>query len=115
MSVAFAPATGLGPENTGVIAHGDGDFDVPKALKKGGGKIVVPDDDTALIARLDDYPGLKRTSVPKEPETVVDRYEDMTIAQLRDEANRLGVESPGRSKDEVLAAVRSAASNETQE
>jgi hypothetical protein len=66
MSVAFAPADGLGPENTGVIAHGDGDFDVPKALKKGSGVIVVEDEDTALIARLDDYAALKRTAVPKK-------------------------------------------------
>lgn len=66
MAVAFAPAAGLGPENLGPIAFGDGDFDVPEALKKGKGKIVVPDDDTALIARLDDHPGLKRTSVPKD-------------------------------------------------
>lgn len=108
MSVAFAPAAGLGPENLGLIAHGDGDFDVPAALKKGGGKIVVPDEDTALIARLDGYEGLKRVSVPREPEAVVDRFEDMTLAQLREEANRLGVENPGRSKDEVLAAVRGA-------
>ena len=105
MSVAFGPVMGLGPENLGLIAHGDGDFDVPRALKKGGGKIVVADEDTALIARLDDYAGLKRVAVPKEPEAVVDRFADMTMAELRDEANRLGVENPGRSKDEVLAAV----------
>jgi hypothetical protein len=66
MPVAFAPAAGLGPENLGLIAFGDGDFDVPKALKKGGGKIVVPDEDTALVARLDDYVGLKRVAVPKD-------------------------------------------------
>src|SRR4051794_7778298 len=106
MSVAFGPAAGLGPENLGLIAFGDGDFDVPAALKEGGGKIVVPDEDTALIARLDGYDGLKRVSVPKEPEAVVDRFEDMTMDQLRDEANRLGIDKPGRSKDEVLAAVR---------
>jgi hypothetical protein len=66
MPVAYSPATGLGPENLGLIAHGDGDFDVPKALKKGGGTIVVADEDTALIARLDDYEGLTRTEVPKK-------------------------------------------------
>jgi hypothetical protein len=66
MPVAFAPAAGLGPENLGPIAHGDGDFDVPAALKDGKGRIVVEDEDTALIARLDDYAGLRRTSVPKE-------------------------------------------------
>jgi hypothetical protein len=66
MSIAFAPAAGLGPENLGLVAFGDGDFDVPKALKKGGGIIVVADEDTALIARLDGYEGLARTDVPKK-------------------------------------------------
>jgi len=112
MPVAFAAAHGLGPENFGPISHGDGDFDLPGALKDGKGKIVVPDEDTALIARLDDHAGLKRVATPKEPETIVDRFEDMTMDQLRDEANRLGIDKPGRSKDEVLAAVRAAAGEE---
>jgi hypothetical protein len=33
----------------------------------------------------------------------------MTVSELRDEAKSLGVENPGRSRDEVLAAVRAAA------
>jgi hypothetical protein len=70
MPVMFAPAAGLGPENLGPVAHADGDFDVPKALRKGGGVITVDDTDTALIARLDDYAGLKRTS--KKPDKKAD-------------------------------------------
>ena len=114
MPVAFSPAAGLGPENLGPIAHADGDFDVPAALKKGDGKIIVPDEDTALIARLDDYHGLKRTTAPRDPdpEMVVDRFEDMTVDQLKNEANTLGLDKPGRSRDELLASVRGAANKE---
>jgi hypothetical protein len=75
MPVAFAPAAGLGPENLGPVAHGDGDFDVPKALKKSGGVIVVADEDTALIARLDDYAGLARTDVPKKAPAKTEKKE----------------------------------------
>lgn len=108
MSIAFAPAKGYGPENTGVIALGDSTFNVRQALEEGDGVIVVPDHDTLTIARLDDHPVLKRVPVPKEPETVVDRYEGMTVPELREEARSMGVENPGRSREEVLAAVRGA-------
>jgi|ERR1044072_1114854 hypothetical protein len=66
MPVAFACAAGYSAENTGVIALGDGDFDVRAALESGDGVIVVPDEDTPLIARLDDYVALKRTRMSQK-------------------------------------------------
>ena len=65
MPVAYAPAAGFTAENCGTIALGDSDLDVRAALDEGDGYIVVPDEDTLTIARLDDYVALKRTSVPK--------------------------------------------------
>lgn len=89
-------------------------LDTKAALEEGDGKIVVSDNDQWTISKLDEHPQFKRVAVPDEPEVVVDRFEEMTVPQLRDEAQKLGVENPGRSRDDVLAAVRAAA-NPTEE
>jgi hypothetical protein len=111
-NIAFAPAAGYSAESCGVIAVGDGSLDVRSELDKNDGVIVVPEHDTALVARLDDYVALKRVSVRKAPDepVVTDRFEAMALDELRDVAkNEFGIEKPGRSRDDVLAAVRAAA------
>jgi hypothetical protein len=112
-NIAYAPAAGYTAESCGVISLGDSSLDVRAALEQGDGVIVVPETDTATIARLDDYPALKRVSAKKAPKDapVTDRFEQMTASELRDVAkNEFGLENPGRSRDDVLAAVRAAAS-----
>lgn len=97
----------------GVLAVGTGSLDVKAALDEGDGQIVVPEHDYLTVAVLDDYPALKRVAVKQtddEPAPVVDRFESLTATELRDVAkNEFGIENPGRSRDEVLAAVRAAA------
>jgi hypothetical protein len=83
-------------------------LDTAAALNDGDGVIVVPDTDTWTITALDEHPQFKRVAVPDEPAAVVDRFEEMPVHALRDEAKRLGVESPGRSRDELLESVRAA-------
>src|SRR4051794_21078992 len=78
-------------------------LDTKAALAEGDGRIVVPDTDTWTVTALDEHPQFKRVAVPDEPKAVVDRFEDMNAAALRDEAKALGVENPGRSRDELLA------------
>jgi hypothetical protein len=111
-NIAFAPAAGYSAESCGVIALGDGSIDVRAKLEEGDGVLVVPESDTALVARLDDYPALKRVSVKKASEDtpVTDRFEGLNVSDLRDIAkNEFGIENPGRSREDVLAAVRAAA------
>jgi hypothetical protein len=114
-NIAYAPAAGYTAESCGVIALGDSSLDVRAALEQGDGVIVVPDHDTATIARLDDYPALKRVSARSVPDDapVTDRFDGMPLDELRNVAkNEFGIDKPGRSRDEVLAAVRAAANTD---
>lgn len=90
-------------------------LDTAAALKEGKGVIVVPDTETYAVTALDGHPQFKRVAVPDKPAAPpVDHHEAMTVAQLRDEAKGMGIESPGRSREELLASVREAI-NPTQE
>lgn len=94
----------------GVLAVGNTSLDVKARLEEGDGTIVVSEADTMTLTVLDAYPALKRVPVPKDdPPPVTDRFEAMTVAELRDEAKTLGVDSPGKTRDEILANVRAAA------
>lgn len=115
MAVAYAPRAGFTADSAGrFIAVGDSTLDVRAALKKGGGQIVVPDHDTLAQAVLDEHPALKRVSAKDtDDEAVTDRFEDLTATQLRDIAKtEFGIDSPPRSRDDLLAAVRAAANDE---
>lgn len=90
-------------------------LDTAQALKKGKGTIVVPDNDHWTLTALDQHPQFKRVAVPDKAPEPVDRFEEMTVAALREEAQGLGVEHPGRSRDELLASVRAAVTPDKQE
>lgn len=118
MPVAYAPRAGYTAASVGAfIAVGDQTLDVKAAFKKGGGQIVVPDHDTLLQLVLDEHPALKRVSAKDtDSEQVSDRFEDMTATQLRDVAKaEYGIDSPPRSRDDLLAAVRAAANDDQPE
>jgi hypothetical protein len=83
-------------------------LDTAQALKKGKGMIVVSENDTYTLSALDQHLQFKRVAVPEKAPDPVDRFEEMTVAALRDEAQSLGVEHPGRSREELLASVRAA-------
>jgi hypothetical protein len=83
-------------------------LDTAQALKEGKGVIVVPDTDTFAITALDQHPQFERVAVPEASAEPADRFDGLTVPELRTEAERLGVEKPGRSREEVLAAVREA-------
>jgi hypothetical protein len=113
MSSSIAFALRAGDEDTfagAVLCVGpNGEaLDTKAALDEGDGVIVVPDTDSWTITALDEHPQFKRVAVPEEPAAVVDRFEAMNASALRDEAKRLGVESPGRSREELLESVRAA-------
>lgn len=81
-------------------------FDVREALEAGAGVIVVADSDPALALALSEYPPLKRVEVPDDAEAV-DQYAGMTVADLRAEAQRRGLEGYGRAvKDALITALR---------
>lgn len=113
MSIAYAlRAEYLDNYVGGVLAVGTGSIDVKAALDEGDGQIVVPENDYLTVAVLDDYPALKRVPARQvnEDAPVTDRFESMTATELRDVAkSEFGLENPGRSRDDVLAAVRAAA------
>lgn len=110
MSVAFSlRADHVEDYLGGVLAVGNSSVDVKAALDQGDGVIVVPDTDHQLVAILDDYPPLKRVPVPEEPAAVVDPLEDLSVAELRNQAKSAGVDKTGGlSKDELVAAIRAA-------
>lgn len=84
-------------------------LDTAAALEAGNGVIVVPAHDSYAINALDEHPQFKRVAVPSEnPPEPVDRFEGMTVAQLREEAQRLNIDKPGRTHEDILASVRAA-------
>jgi hypothetical protein len=82
----------------------DRSFDVGQALQSGGGQIVVEDHDEALLVALDGYAALKRVGA-KGAEPTVDKYGEMTQAQLKDELKARALEGVGATKDEMRAAL----------
>lgn len=110
-SIAFALRAGDEDTFAGAVLcvgpNGEA-LDTKAALEQGDGVIVVPETDTWTLTALDEHPQFKRVAVPEEPAAVVDRFGDMPAQALRDEAKRLGVEHPGRTRDELLESVRAA-------
>lgn len=107
----------------GLISAGDRDVDVRELLDTDPhpGLIVADDADTALVIALDDYPALKRTTVPDNV-TGIDDLEGRTVADLRVIARQdLGLDGGARaSRPALLAAIRRkrellAAANESEE
>lgn len=101
----------------GVLAVGDGDFDVAKELQAGGGIIVVQQADQVLVDLLDSYPALKRTTAPDEPDRVVSPYERQPTAQLRHLASLRDIDghggaSRGQLEDALAAQDEAAASGD---
>lgn len=116
MSIAYALRAQFDNDQYlgGVLAVGDGDIDVRAALKDGDGVILVPDSDTLMQAVLDAYAPLKRVPVPKDdPPAAVDRLEEKTVSELRDDAKTLGVETRGLSKDDLITAIHGAKGDES--
>lgn len=74
----------------GLLAVGDGDFDVAAELDAGGGTIVVYSHDVRLVALLDAYPALKRVTPPPGPK-VVNPYARRDVETLRHLARIRGV------------------------
>lgn len=72
------------------------------------GAIVVDDVDLELVTALDDYPALKRTTVPDGAVAVnvAAKYEDQTVPELRGEATSRGLEGVGgHNKAELITAL----------
>lgn len=107
-TIAFALRADYATNYTGgVIAVGyDRTLDIKAEIETGGGQIVVPDNDPSLLLALDGYPALKRVTAGDSDVTVDDRYEAMSVSDLRAEAKSLGVEKTGTSRDSLLAALR---------
>lgn len=101
----------------GVLALGDTSLDVRQALQDGGGVILVEETDTMRTVTLDEYPPLQRIDPPAAGTVLPVGYVDpdpppkpveIPIADLRARAKTLGVESPGRSREEITAAIAAA-------
>lgn len=90
----------------GLIAAGDGDFDVAAALDAGGGTIVVHGDDQRLVDVLDFYPALERVESPEGAAPTVSRYERATTDDLRTRASLAGVDgAQDLSRSRLIAAL----------
>lgn len=91
----------------GLLAVGDGDFDVAEELEAGDGYIVVYEHDSRLVDLLDIYPALKRVATPAGAEAVNPylrrSHDDLKLqASLRD-LEGLGHASKGKLSDVLLA------------
>lgn len=112
MSVAYALRAEYEDSYAGgVLAVGyDRTIDISAELENGSGQIVVADNDEALKAVLDGYPALKRVTTDSD-EPTVDRYDGMSLADLRRETKNLGLEVDGNTKEAHLAALRDQAAS----
>jgi hypothetical protein len=91
----------------GVIAVGDGEFDLGAALDEGDGTIVVDDADYALVNALDEYPALKRVAAPDAGADEVDDLDRLGVRDLRRLAGEAGLEGAGRAnRDALITAIR---------
>lgn len=91
----------------GLLAVGDGDFNVGDALEEGDGTIVVYQHDSRLVDLLEAYPALKRVSAPRGAEAINPygrrTHDDLKLlASLRD-LEGLGHASRDRLADVLLA------------
>jgi hypothetical protein len=86
----------------GLLAVGDGDFNVGEALEAGQGVIVLKGNDQRLRDLLDAYPPLKEVPVPSSPATIVSPYERRQTDDLHVLASLRGFE--GRDRREKLIA-----------
>lgn len=101
----------------GVLVVGDDSLDVRQQLEDGNGVIVVPEDDMMKTMVLDSYPPLERVPVPSDDRPALpvgymetdappaDPLAQMSVKDLRDHAKELGVENPGRSREEIVEAI----------
>lgn len=108
-TIAFAlRADYEGVYTGGVIVVGyDRTLNVLEALEEGSGQIVVPENDVELVTALDGYIALKRVGAADDADATVDRYEGLTVSQLRAEAKSRGIDkAAGASRDNLLAALR---------
>lgn len=97
----------------GVIAVGDGSMNVREELEAGDGAITIDETDTMRTTILDAYPALERVDAPsgKLPVGYVDTTgadAEVPMSDLRARAKALGIDSPGRSRDEVVASIADA-------
>jgi hypothetical protein len=90
----------------GVISYDDGQsFDIRAALDEDPhpGVIVVSEANTGLVLALDEYPALRRVTVPTDlADAPTSGYDDLTVTQLRAEADRRGLEGAARARKDIL-------------
>lgn len=99
----------------GVVAIGDGSLDIRQELENGNGFIVVPETDITAVMVLDLYPPLERVPAPDadhpglpvgyvEPDAAA-AAPPASVKDLREQAKALGIENPGRSREDIEAAI----------
>lgn len=88
----------------GLLAVGDGDFNVGEALEEGDGVIVVYEHDQRLVDLLETYPPLKRTSVPAGVDAI-NPYARKTVDDLRTTASLRDIEGAGSLSRARLESV----------
>ena len=119
--VAFALKAGYDSDCVGaVFVNNQRDFNIREALQEGNGQILT--DDPLIIERLDGLDTLKRVSAADVAQQQQDaaleqakaNLADHTVSQLRDLAERAGIDAPaGAKKDELVDLVaESQATNE---
>ena len=92
----------------GIINAGARDVDVRELLdvEPHPGVIVIGEDDPALVMALDEYPPLKRTTVPAGAEVpTVGKYDGRLRGDLAEEARTRGVEGTARASRGALVAA----------
>lgn len=106
MSTAFGLRAAYADNYTGglIRVSYDRELNVKEALDEGGGTIVVADDDEQLISALDAYPALKRSDAPDDAEPTAGRYDDATVASLRNDLKVAGLSTSG-NRDELVARL----------
>ena len=111
--VAFALKAGFDHDSVGaVFIDNQRDFNVRQSLQDADDVIVT--DDPAVISVLDAYEPLKRVSVPDATDSQRDdareqteaALADHTVAELRDIAERAGLDAPaGARKDQLVTLI----------
>lgn len=88
----------------GLLAVGDGDFNVGETLEEGSGTIVVYAHDSRLIDLLEAYPALKRVAVPAGAEPI-NPYVRRSRDDLRLQASLRDLEGLGNASHDRLATA----------
>lgn len=90
----------------GLLAVGDGDFNVGEELERGGGTIVIRARDQILADLLNAYPPLKQVSAPDAPAAIVSPYERRQTDDLRIAASLRDIDGHASAgRDTLIAAL----------